>query len=335
MIASFRKQAWRALAGAMLVPLLVLGAVRARAETAAPISVIIDTDIGDDIDDAFAVGLAISDPRLHVLGITSAWGDTHKRVLLLRRLLAVAGRTDIPLAEGIVTPDSTPFTQARWAQGEKDKAPAPDAIAFIAAQVRQHPGQITLIELAPMSNLQALIQRYPDVLPKLKQIAFMGGSVHMGYQKGSTIPNPVPDPEYNIAVAPDALAAVLASGVPLAMFPLDSTQLKFDEVRRDRLFAYGSPQSDAITLLYHQWRLNNSWGQITPTLFDVIPVAWLIDPGLCPTTPLRIAVDGKGYTRPVGGQPNVQACLTLHEDDTQNLVINALAPEAVADARHK
>lgn len=316
--------------------MLVLGAAGAQAAApVTPIPVIIDTDIGDDIDDAFAVGLAISDPHLQVLGITSAWGDTHKRVLLLRRLLAAAGRADIPLAEGVVTPDSTPFTQDRWAQGAKDKAPAPDAIAFIAAQVRKHPGQITLVELAPMSNLQALIQRYPDVLPKLKQIAFMGGSIHMGYEKGSAIPNPVPDPEYNIAVAPNALSAVLASGVPLAMFPLDSTQLKFDEVRRDRLFAYGSAQSDAITLLYHQWRLNNSWGQITPTLFDAIPVAWLIDPGLCPTTPLRIAVDGKGYTRPVSGKPNVQACLTLHEDEAQKLIINALAPEAGVDAAHQ
>jgi inosine-uridine nucleoside N-ribohydrolase len=310
---------------------LTLGAPAARAGAGPakpPIPIIIDTDIGDDIDDAFAVGVALSDPRLEVLGITSAWGDTHKRVLLIRRLLEAAGRSDIPVAEGVATTGTAALAQARWAEGEKDTAPAPNAIAFIAEQIRRRPGQMTLVELAPMSNLQALIQRYPDVLPKLKQIVFMGGGLYAGYYKGGAVPNPVPDAEYNVAVAPGALAAVLGTGVPMVMFPLDSTQLKFDEVQRDRLFAHGSGLSDAITLLYHQWRLNNGLGQITPTLFDAIPVVWLLEPGLCPVTPLRIAVDAKGYTRPVAGSANLRACLALHEDGARTLINNALAPEA-------
>jgi hypothetical protein len=110
------------------------------------------------------------------------------------------------------------------------------------------------------------------------------------------------------------------------MFPLDSTQIKFDEVRRDRLFAYGSAASDALTLLYHQWRLLNSWGQITPTLFDVVPITWLLEPSTCPVTPLRITVDERGYTRPASGAANVEVCLNLDESATQRLIMNALAP---------
>jgi inosine-uridine nucleoside N-ribohydrolase len=154
----------------------------------------------------------------------------------------------------------------------------------------------------------------------------MGGSIHAGYNQGGAVPTAEPSAEYNVASAPGGLVALLQSKVAVRMFPLDSTQIKFDEVRRDRLFAYGSPASDALALLYHQWRLLNSWGQITPTLFDVVPVTWLLEPSTCPVTALRIEVDARGFTRPVSGASNVEACLTLHEEATQRLIMNALAP---------
>lgn len=289
-------------------------------------AVIIDTDIGDDIDDAFALAVAATDPRLEVLGVTTAWGDTRLRARLARRLLDAAGRRDVPVAAGEPTSETTPFTQARWAAREGDLAPAPDAVDFIADQARRRPGEITLVELSPMSNLQALMRRHPEALGRLRQVAFMGGSVRRGYDKGGAVPSAQPDAEYNVAQLPAAAAALLAAGGAVTMFPLDSTQLKFDEVRRERLFAYGSPLSDALTLLYHQWRLGNAWGQLTPTLFDAVPVLWLIDPAACPVTPLRIVVDARGDTREAAGAPNVRACLALDEDRAQHLLMQHLAP---------
>jgi len=96
------------------------------------------------------------------------------------------------------------------------------------------------------------------------------------------------------ASAPHGLAVLLESRTPVKMFPLDSTQIRFDEVRRDRLFAYGSPASDALALLYHQWRLLNRRGQLTPTLFDAVPVVWMLQPSACTLTRLRISVDERG-----------------------------------------
>jgi inosine-uridine nucleoside N-ribohydrolase len=298
----------------------------AASASAGPIPVIIDTDIGDDLDDAFAVVIALSDPRLQVIGITTAWGDTHTRVLLVRRLLAAMGRHDVVVAQGPTTPDSVPFTQRQWALVETDTSPAPDAIEFIRTEARRRPGKITLIALAPLSNVEALRQRDPQALRALKQIVLMGGSIHAGYNAAGAIPNQAASAEYNIASAPRAFASLLQAGVALTMFPLDSTQIKFDEVRRDRLFAHGSPASDALTLLYHQWRLFNSWGQITPTLFDVVPVTWLLDPSSCPVTSARISVDDKGYTHSGDGEANAQVCLTSDEAAVQRLIINALAP---------
>src|SRR6266436_1020154 len=79
--------------------------------------VIIDTDVGDDIDDAFALTIALQDPRLEVIGITTAWGDTRTRTLLVRRLLATLGRKDVVVAQGPRTPNNVPFTQKKWAEG--------------------------------------------------------------------------------------------------------------------------------------------------------------------------------------------------------------------------
>ena len=248
-----------------LLCVAVLGFAKLEPTAAAPAQsvsqpVIIDTDVGDDIDDAFALAIALQDPRLEVIGITTAWGDTRTRTLLVRRLLVALGRQNVVVAQGPATPNSTPFTQKKWAMGAVDTAPAPDAIEFIRDQVRKRPGQITLIALAPLSNIEALQRRDSEAIHELKQVALMGGSIYAGYNLGGAIPVAQPHAEYNVASAPQGLRILLESGIPVKMFPLDSTQIKFDEVRRDRLFAYGSPTSDALTLLYHQWRLLNAWG---------------------------------------------------------------------------
>ena len=298
----------------------------APATTVPPLPVIIDTDVGDDIDDAFALVIALQDPRLQVLGVTTAWGDTRTRVLLVRRLLATLARRDVVVAQGTVTANTVPFTQRKWALGATDTSPAPDAIEFISKQAHKHPAGITLLALAPLSNIESLARRHPDALRELRQVVMMGGSIRAGYNQGGAIPNPEPSAEYNIASSPEGLRVLLQSGVPVRMFPLDSTQIKLDEVRRDRVFAYGSAASDALALLYHQWRLLNSWGQITPTLFDVVPLVWLLEPATCPVTALRITVDERGYTRPASGAANVEVCLSVDESATQRLIMNALAP---------
>ena len=275
--------------------------------------VITDTDIGDDIDDAFAVGLALSSPELKILGITSAWGDTKLRARLLDRLLCETGRTDIPVAVGIEKhgPGQAAFSQARWAEREPAK-PHPDAVDFILEQIKQHPGEITLIEIAPETNLGAAIQRDPATFRKLKRIVLMGGSIHRGYGDLGYAPDHGPNAEYNIAMDIPAAQAVFNSGVPLYVMPLDSTQLKLDEGKRQMLFTQSTNLTDALTLLYEQW--SRATGQATPTLFDDVPIAYAIDPEICPATPMKIEVDAKGFTREAQGTPNASVCLRSDSD---------------------
>src|SRR5262245_3412865 len=115
--------------------------------------VIIDTDIGDDIDDAFAVALALRSPELNILGITTTFGDTEKRAKLLDRLLGEVGRSDIRVAAGPPTASKTAFTQARYAEGGRfAKASHPDAITFLLDEIRKNPGEITLVAIGPLVN---------------------------------------------------------------------------------------------------------------------------------------------------------------------------------------
>ena len=302
--------------------------IAASSAAAAGIPVIIDTDVGDDIDDAFALVIALQDPRLEVIGITTAWGDTHTRTLLVRRLLETLGRKDVKVAEGPATQSQAAFTQQTWANGAHDRSAAPDAIGWLETEVNARPGELTLVGLAPLTNIEALHRRSPAALRKFKQVVLMAGSIYAGYNQGGAIPVAERSAEYNVASAPEGLRILLDSGVPVRMFPLDSTQLKFDEVRRERLFAHGTPASDSLALLYHQWRLFNTWGQMTPTLFDVIPVLWLLQPTQCRLKPLRITVDHRGFTLPAAGSAIVEVCLQLNEPAAQGLIMDELAPAA-------
>ncbi len=278
-----------------------------------PQLVIIDTDIGDDIDDAFAVGLALSSPELKILGITSAWGDTALRARLLDRLLCETGRSDIPVAVGIEKhgPGQGGFSQAKWAEREPAK-PHPGAVDFLLEQIKQHPGEITLIAIGPETNLGAVLARDPATFKKLKRIVLMGGSIHRGYDDLGYTPDRGPDAEYNIKMDIPAAQAVFTSGVPLYVMPLDSTQLKFGEVERRLLFTDSTNLTDAITLLYEQW--SRATNQTTPTMFDAVAVAYAIDPEECPATPMKIVIDDKGFTREADGAPNAFVCLRSDSD---------------------
>src|SRR5437016_4182753 len=90
---------------AIVVWLLIFCAPVCSAQSAPAISekIIIDTDIGDDVDDAFAVALALKSPEVQILGITTAFGDTETRVKLVDRMLGEVGRADIPVAAGKAT----------------------------------------------------------------------------------------------------------------------------------------------------------------------------------------------------------------------------------------
>jgi inosine-uridine nucleoside N-ribohydrolase len=272
--------------------------------------VIIDTDIGDDVDDAFALALAVKSPELEILGVTTTFGDTEVRARIADRLLGEMGRGEIPVLAGKATATKNPMSQRRYAEGGKfAKAAHGDAVEFLLEQIRKYPGEVTLVAIGPLMNVGAAIDKDAATFRKLKRVVLMGGSVRRGYgDLGYTAPVP-PMPEWNILNDVASAQKLFAAGVPLFVMPLDSTQLKLDEVKRAFLFSQGTAVTDQLAVLYHLW------GQETPTLFDPMTVAFVLKPELCPVTGLHIRVDEKGFTREEAGAANAQVCLDSNVED--------------------
>ncbi len=262
--------------------------------------IILDTDIGTDIDDAFALALVLTSPELELLGVTTVSGDTQARARLAAKLLWEANASPRVWVAAGEPGKPLPIDQTRWAdgftsfalRGEKSEIDL-RAVDFMKAEIERRPGEITLVPIGPLTNLAELLKQDPSVAKKIKRIVMMGGSIARGYEPGSG-----PATEYNIAADPPAAQVVFSSGIPILMAPLDVTaRLQLDPEARHRVFIRLSPLTNALTLLYHLWN------QSTPTLHDPMAVALLLDPTLCETRELAIDVDSKGFTRVVEAKP--------------------------------
>lgn len=286
---------------------------------------ILDTDIGDDIDDAFALALVLRSPELKLLGITTEFGDTDLRARLVDRYLKAVGRSDIPVAAGKTTPHSNVFTQAAYAKQEPARKHA-GGVEFILDQIRAHPRQVTLIAIGPLVNVGEAIKQDPATFRKLRRVVMMGGSVYRGYDHNGQM-NHTPSAEWNIARDPSGAKALLASGVPVYIMPLDSTQIHLETPEQERIFAFGSPLTDQLTLLYHQWASNNEVHATTPTLYDPVAATFAVRPDLCPVKPMRLKVDSRGFTRPVEGLANAQVCLQSNEKGFLDFLLGRIASQ--------
>jgi purine nucleosidase len=267
-----------------------------------PQLVIIDTDIGDDIDDAFALALALRSPELKVLGVTTTFGNTELRARLVDRYLKAYAKRD---------------TDRQFGNGAE----------FILRAARQHPGEVTLIGIGPLFTVEAAIKRDPATFKKLKRVVIMGGSVYRGYGLDSQGKPKPPEPEWNILNDPSGLKALLASGVSVFMMPLDSTQVPLETQGREAIFAHGSALTDQLTLLYHEWIGGTASHSPTPTLFDPVAVTYTFRPDICPAKPMHIDVNAKGMTTPGQGAPNAGVCLQSDEKGFLDLLLKRVTTD--------
>jgi len=275
----------------LLAAILLAVSLCAAAETPTKIPVILDTDIGTDIDDAFALALIINSPEFELLGVTTVSGDTATRARIAAKMLWEAGGKwrQVPVVAGAPGPKQD-INQGPWAHDfVGPQILKESAVDFLRGKFHHYPGQITLIAIGELTNVAALIKADPRAAKMIKRISLMGGSIARGYEPGSR-----PDAEWNIKSNPAAAQVVFTSGIPITMAPLDVTaMLKLDAAGRSRIFNQNTPVTNALAALYHLWK------QETPTLFDPMAVALVLEPTLCETKDLDVEVDDKGFTRVV------------------------------------
>ena len=263
--------------------------------------VIFDTDIGTDIDDAYALAALIHRPELELLAVTTVSSDAVARARLAAKLLRVAGDrwAKVPVYAGIST--LHPVHEA-GGLGEGFTSPSlheSGAVEFMRAKIDARPGEITLIAVGELTNVAALLESEAGIAKKIRAISLMGGSIYRGYAAGSK-----PEPEWNIKSNARAAKVVFESGVPLLVAPLDSTaDLKLSPEMRVELFARGVPLNDALAALNSIWRHTNTWKGENPTLFDVLAVDLVHHGGRTISAALHVEVvaershRGSGWSR--------------------------------------
>ncbi len=187
------------------------------------IKVLLDTDIGSDIDDAVGLAYLLSEPACQLLGVTTVSGQPHERAKLASALCIAAGK-DVPVypgtAQPLVIPQKQPLVPqaARLGSLRHQKSfPEGDAIAFMRSVIRANPGEVTLLAVGPFTNIALLflIDREIPALPK--ELVIMGG-------KYSDYPTPWGPTEWNAIVDPHATNIVFRQkGLKIRAFGLDIT----------------------------------------------------------------------------------------------------------------
>jgi purine nucleosidase len=292
-------------------PTQVPAAAVQSAETGGRTKIILDTDIGSDIDDAWALGFAVKSPRFELVGVTVADGNTPARAKVACKLLHRVGRTDVPVAVGRETtpPDGIDY-QFAWAEDFVASRPIEQPAAdFIVDTVRQHPGEITIVAVGPLENVADALRKEPK-LPKLvKRLVLMSGSVY------ASAWSPGPVAEWNVKQAIADAQAVYSAGFPLTIVPLDSTTyVRLEDGERQQLRDSRAPLPIALEGLY---RLYLDGPAARMTLHDQLAIAETEQPGAFfaqkPTLP--IVVDSEGFTRVDGARgKDVSVCLQPRRD---------------------
>jgi pyrimidine-specific ribonucleoside hydrolase len=188
------------------------------------IPVIIDCDTG--VDDALALLFAVRHPALDVRAITCVAGNTDVDGVVRNTLtvLEQAGAPDIPVARGaerplIEAPRSAQHVHGHDGMGdlglpEPSRRPADvDAVTLLRREILASPRPVTLVPMAPLTNIALLLRTHPEVVRNIERIVFMGGAAAVG--------NATPVAEFNVWHDPEAAAILLTAGVPITMYGLD------------------------------------------------------------------------------------------------------------------
>jgi inosine-uridine nucleoside N-ribohydrolase len=316
----------------VMVPALTVTTARAE-EPAAPakIPVIFDTDIGDDIDDTWALVMLLKCPQFDVRLVTTDCLKSQARGKLIAKLLTIAGRTDIPIGLGPGAEGST--NQDAWTEGfQMDEYKGQihqDGVQAIIDTINGSRKPITVIAVGPLQTMAAALEKSPGMASKAFFVG-MHGSVYKGYGDSDKV-----SAEYNVRRDAKAAQTVLAAPwKKTTITPLDTCGIVHVEGDRfQSLKRSDDPLVKALLENYGVWaEKRGQTGELTrsSTLFDTVAV-YLGLPGpkeLVTFQSLSVAVTDDGYTRvdPAGARMSVATAWKDLDGFRQLLVETLLSP---------
>ena len=275
--------------------------------------VIFDTDIGDDIDDTWALAFLLQSPELDVKLVTTAVRNTSSKAKIVAKFLEAVGRTDIPVGIGVQHNKSS-HRQEEWVKDYKlSSYPGTvyqDGVQALIDTIMNSPKPITVIAVGPLPNIAAALQREPRIADKARFIG-MHGSIRRGYGG-----NPKPSAEYNVRAFAKEAQKVFTAGWNMTITPLDTcgiVQLKGRKYQK--VLKRNSPLTRALIENYRAWykqgilnkhkdlseaevnkRVDNKVNTSSTTLFDTVGIYLAISTELVQMEKLGIRVTDDGYT---------------------------------------
>jgi inosine-uridine nucleoside N-ribohydrolase len=268
----------------------------------APIPVILDADIGDDIDDTWALGLLLKSPELDLKLAVGDYGQPEYRTRLLAKFLQVAGRSDVPVGRGLeVGPPQPGGNQADWIKDYDLKAyPGKvhaDGVQAMIDVIMQSKQPVTLIGIGPAPNIAEALRREPRIARRARFVG-MYGSVRAAYGRGSK-----PEAEYNVARDPQSCQQVFTAPWDMTITPLDTcARVTLTGTNYQRLYDSHDPVATAIIANYRVWATARGQGlpaavpQKSTTLFDTVAVYLAFSQDLCAMEKLGLRVTDDGFT---------------------------------------
>ena len=256
--------------------------------------IILDTDIGTDVDDVMAVALAAISPELKVEGITAVYGDVDLRARMIVKVLKMLGREDIPVFAG--SRDVLLRNREIWWLGHEGegllrkedtnlKYEKQHAVNFIIETVMNNPGEITLIGVGPFTNFAIALALEPRIAQNVKNIIIMVGSARLGANAAE-----LEHSDHNVSRDPESAALLFRSGAPITMCGYDVTrQILIREEHIRRLEDRGTELNRAMANMIRIWL--KYWKRDFTAMNDPLCVAMAYDPSFCKGPQMLVEVE--------------------------------------------
>lgn len=314
-----------------------------------PKKIIIDTDPG--IDDAMAIFLALQSPEVEVIGLTTIYGNVYTTLATKNalHLLEIAGRTDIPVAEGshVTITKGTKLRIADFVHGTdglgnqnfpppKGKPIEQSAADFLIQQASCYPGKVTVVALGPLTNIALAIQSDPHFVKNIQQIVVLGGAFAVNG-------NVNPAAEANIFGDPDAADIVFTSGADVLAVGINVThQVILTDADRDKLAESNGKYAQYLCKILDVYYSYHHDAYSTKGVYIHDPTALLaaVTPSLLTYTEGVVRVQTTGITRGLtlfynkqkrfgeatewSDKPSIKVAVTVDAPAVVNLVMERL-----------
>ncbi|MHB9034522.1 MAG: nucleoside hydrolase [Anaerolineae bacterium] len=222
--------------------------------------ILLDTDIGGDVDDALALALALRSPEIHLALITTVFADSVLRARIARKIVSLANIVGIPVVAGCNLPllrRYIPTLDGHEGRDlildDEDGLPITPgyAVDHLVTHIMEAAEPPILVTIGPLTNVALALVKEPAIAKRVREVVIMGGYVYPAQFAGHIFP---PRTDYNLVADPEAARLVLEAGWPITLVPIEiTTQVWLDNNERAELRAAGSPLALALSKQIDNW----------------------------------------------------------------------------------